>query len=61
MIELDGNDVPGAGHKDVREHAVAGTELNDEIASGDACVANEVSGDAGTKEVLTSRRGRAWT
>lgn len=60
-VYLDGDDPARPRGQLVSEHAVARTELDDEVATSYAGVSNEISGDAGTKEVLTPRRGRAWT
>jgi hypothetical protein len=52
-IELDREDTSGALGQLVREHAGAGTDLDDQIAACDACIPDEVSGEARDEEVLT--------
>jgi hypothetical protein len=53
-IELDRDDTSGTPGELVREHAGAGTDLDDEIAACDAGIPDEVSGEARDEEVLTA-------
>lgn len=53
-VQLDGYDPRGAGGELVREHAGAGTDLDDEIAARYPGIPDEVSGEARDEEVLTT-------
>ena len=55
-VELDGDHPARVGGQLARDHAVAGSDLDDEIAAGYSRVADEISGKPRSKEVPTT-----WT
>jgi hypothetical protein len=56
-VDLDGDDVRSGFGKVLGQTAVAGTDLEDEVARTNACVADEIGRERATaEEVLTTTR-----
>lgn len=54
-VELNGHHPSGSRYELARDDARAGTDLDDEVASCDSGVADEVSRETRMKEVTTTR------